>query len=109
MPISPIPLWLGGSSDAALRRTIRMADGWHGSGHTPTEAAPIVRLLREARPEAEFTISMRMQWNGMDFGALRAEVDGFAEAGVQHIMIAPGDRDVDNWDSVIDGVGKLVR
>src|SRR5580700_7700927 len=42
MPASPIPLWLGGKSDAALRRTIRVADGWHGSGLTPADAAPIV-------------------------------------------------------------------
>ncbi len=42
-------------------------------------------------------------------GALRAEIDGFAAIGVQHIMIAPKDRDVDDWDKVIDGVGGLVR
>ena len=46
MPVSPIPLWMGGSSDAALQRTIRIADGWHGSGHTPAEAAPIVQRLQ---------------------------------------------------------------
>src|ERR1700737_4656955 len=39
MPISPIPLWLGGSSDAALHRTIRIGDGWHGSRHSPEELA----------------------------------------------------------------------
>jgi probable F420-dependent oxidoreductase len=109
MPISPIPLWLGGSSDAALKRTIRTADGWHGSGYTPANAAPIIARLRAARPEPEFTISMRVHWNGLDIGALRADVDGFAEAGVQHIMIAPQDRNVDDWDSVIDGVGGLAR
>ena len=31
LPIKPIPLWIGGSSDAALKRTIRIGDGWHGS------------------------------------------------------------------------------
>src|SRR5579862_9202961 len=64
MPASPIPLWLGGSSDAALARTIRIGDGWHGSGHTAADAAPIVRKLRAGRPEPEFTISMRTPWNG---------------------------------------------
>src|SRR6478752_5203 len=60
-PVSPIPLWIGGSSDAALKRTIRIADGWHGSRETPEEAAPIVQRLRASRPDG-FTISMRMQW-----------------------------------------------
>src|SRR5580700_2005788 len=53
MPISPIPLWLGGSSDAALARTIRVADGWHGSRHSPEEVEPIVHRLRAARPESD--------------------------------------------------------
>ena len=107
MPIRPIPLWLGGSSEAALRRTVRIADGWHGSRHSPAEASPIVRRLRAERPDPGFTISMRVHWNGQDFGALRAAVDGYAEIGVQHIMIGPVDRNVDDWDRVIDGVGKL--
>lgn len=107
MPISPIPLWLGGSSDAALRRTIRLANGWHGSGHTPENAAPIVQRLRAERAEAEFTISMRVHWNGQDRGLLRATVESFAAIGVQHIMIAPEDRNVDDWDSIIDAVGQL--
>ena len=108
MPISPIPLWFGGSSDAALKRTIRIGDGWHGSGHTSAKAAPIIRRLRDARPEPGFTISMRAQWDGRDPGVLRATVDGFAEVGVEHLLIAPEDRNVDDWDSVIEGVGKLV-
>src|SRR6476660_294015 len=61
-PVSPIPLWIGGSSDAALKRTVRIADGWHGSRETPAEAAPIVQRLRATRPD-NFTISMRTQWN----------------------------------------------
>jgi probable F420-dependent oxidoreductase len=107
MPIRTIPLWLGGNSDAAIRRTIRIADGWHGSGHTPASAAPLVQKLRAERPDSDFTISMRVHWNGKDLGALRTVVDGYREIGVQHVMIAPEDRNVDDWDSVIDGVGKL--
>jgi probable F420-dependent oxidoreductase len=108
MPIRPIPLWLGGSSDAALQRTIRTADGWHGSRHTPAEAAPMVQKLRAGRPEPEFTISMRTPWNGKDLGVLRAAIDAFAAIGVQHLMVEPADRNVDDWDSVIAGVGKMV-
>ena len=108
LPVSPIPLWIGGSSEAALRRTIRLADGWHGSRHTPEEAAPIVRRLREARPEPGFTISMRTHWNGRDEGELRARLAGFAEIGVQHVMVAPENRELDDWDSVIEGVGRNV-
>jgi probable F420-dependent oxidoreductase len=107
LPMSHIPLWIGGSSDAALKRTIRIADGWHGSRETPEEAAPIVQRLRAARPTG-FTISMRTQWNGKDQGELRDRVAAYEAVGVQHLLIAPSNREVDDWDEVIEGAGRLV-
>jgi probable F420-dependent oxidoreductase len=107
-PISPIPLWIGGSSEPALARTVRIADGWHGSGLTPEKAAPLIKRLRADRPGDDFAISIRWHWNGRDAGVLRAHVDAFAAVGVQHLLVAPENRDVDDWDSVIEGVGRLV-
>ncbi len=108
-PISRIPLWIGGSSDAALKRTARIADGWHGSRETPEEAAPIVRRLRAERPGADFTISMRTHWNGKDLGELRDRLAAYEAVGVQHVLVAPVNREVDDWDEVIEGAGRLVR
>ncbi|MGA9866332.1 MAG: LLM class F420-dependent oxidoreductase [Acetobacteraceae bacterium] len=108
MPIRPIPIWFGGSSDAALRRTARLGDGWHGSRETPEQAAAIVARLRAERPGEDFTVSMRVMWDGKDQGALRTMVDAYADAGVQHVMVAPADRNVDDWDAVLGGVGRLV-
>jgi alkanesulfonate monooxygenase SsuD/methylene tetrahydromethanopterin reductase-like flavin-dependent oxidoreductase (luciferase family) len=107
-PISHIPLWIGGSSDAALKRTTRIADGWHGSRETPEEAAPVVKRLRAERPGADFTVSMRMQWNGKDQGELRDRLAAYAAAGVQHVLVAPVNREVDDWDAVIEGAGRMV-
>ncbi|HEX4171483.1 MAG TPA: LLM class F420-dependent oxidoreductase [Acetobacteraceae bacterium] len=106
-PISPIPLWIGGSSDAALKRTIRIADGWHGSRESPEEAAPIVQRLRAARPD-NFTISMRMPWNGKDQSELRDRLAAYEAVGVQHVLVAPVNREVDDWDEVIEGAGRLL-
>jgi probable F420-dependent oxidoreductase len=108
LTVSDIPLWIGGSSEAALKRTIRIADGWHGSRETPEQAAPIVRRLRAERPEAAFTISLRMQWNGRDQGELRDRIAAYEAAGVQHVLVAPENREVDDWDDVIEGAGRLV-
>lgn len=47
-----IPIWIGGHSDAALRRVVSVADGWHPLGLrppvalTPPEMAAKVRRLR---------------------------------------------------------------
>jgi probable F420-dependent oxidoreductase len=111
LPVAPIPLWIGGSSDAALRRAIRLADGWHGSRETPEQTAPIVQRLRAERPDRDFTISMRVNWNGHDLGELRDRIAAYEAAGVQHILVASDllrSAEIDNWDDILDGVGRLV-
>ncbi|MEJ0020842.1 MAG: TIGR03619 family F420-dependent LLM class oxidoreductase [Acetobacteraceae bacterium] len=107
-PVSRIPLWIGGSSDVALKRTARIADGWHGSRETPEETAPIVARLRAERPGDDFTISMRLHWNGKDQGELRDKLAAYEAVGVQHVLVAPVNREVDDWDEVIEGAAKLV-
>jgi hypothetical protein len=49
-----------------------------------------------------------VQWNGQDRGILRALVDDYAAIGVEHLLVAPQDRNVDDWEKVTDGVGSLV-
>src|SRR5215470_16663418 len=107
LPVRPIPIWFGARSEAAYRRTVRIGDGWHGSQLTPEEAAPVVGRLRRDRPEPDFTISMRTHWNGKDLEELRERVAAFERVGVQHIMLAPVNREVDDWDAVIEGAGRL--
>jgi probable F420-dependent oxidoreductase len=106
-PVKPIPIWFGARSEAAYRRTVRIGDGWHGSQLSPEEAAPVVARLRRDRPEPEFTISLRYHWNGKEAGVLRAAVAAYEAVGVQHLMVHPLDRDVDDWDTVIEGVGRV--
>jgi hypothetical protein len=31
----------------------------------------------------------------------------FGAAGVQHVMVHPVNRDIDDWDEVIEGVGRV--
>src|SRR5437868_686835 len=99
-PMAPIPLWIGGTAEPALARAVRVADGWHGSRIPPDEVASIVRRLRLDRPEPEFTISVRIRWNGQDEGELRDRVTAYATIGVQHVMIEPENREVDDWSRI---------
>jgi probable F420-dependent oxidoreductase len=48
-PVQPdLPMWIGGGSDAAIRRTARIGTGWQGGPETPAEAARIVAATRAA-------------------------------------------------------------
>lgn len=43
----PLPLWLGGASDAAVRRTARYGSGWLAPLQSPAESAQTVRAILE--------------------------------------------------------------
>ena len=44
-----IPIWIGGHSDAALRRVVEIADGWHPLGLRPPVALHPTELAERAR------------------------------------------------------------
>jgi probable F420-dependent oxidoreductase len=46
-----LPMWIGGASDAAIRRTARVGTGWQGGPETPAEAGRIVAAIRTALAE----------------------------------------------------------
>jgi probable F420-dependent oxidoreductase len=100
-PEKPIPIWIGGSSEAALRRAVAQ-DGWHGSRLSPEEAGPIVRRLREARPDPEFAVSLRYGWDGKDMASLAVRLSGYAAAGIGHVLVEPAERTLDDWLAVVE-------
>jgi probable F420-dependent oxidoreductase len=48
----PLPLWIGGSSPAAIRRTARLGTGWIGGIESPEQVAPVIAAIREASAAA---------------------------------------------------------
>ncbi len=102
-PVSPIPIWVGGSSEPALRRAARL-DGWHGSRVTPEQAAPIVARLRAERPDPAFALSVRCRWDGRDEGELRARFAAYDEAGVRHLLVEPEEREIAAWHRAVERI-----
>lgn len=71
------PLWFGANTEPALRRAVRLGDGFFGAGSAPTESfASQVRIVRQAlaeagRDEGSFPIAKRI-YIGIDDDADRA-------------------------------------
>ena len=48
----PLPLWIGGSSPAAIRRTVRLGTGWLAGIQTPAQVKPVVAAIKAAGRES---------------------------------------------------------
>lgn len=110
-PAAPIPIWIGGMSEAARRRATRLGDGYQALSTSPEDLAGIVRGLREARPGDEFTISYRTGWDpqGMDPAQITDERAAYVEAGVQHVVCAPWRTSGDDWIRSMEMLVELVE
>jgi len=56
-PVQPdLPMWIGGSSDAAIRRTARYGTGWQSGAELPDAVGKVVAAIKKATVEAGRTI-----------------------------------------------------
>ena len=109
-PAGRIPIWIGGGVEASFRRAVEKGDGFHVVGLKPPDLVPIVERLRRDRPEEAFTISARTGWDpqGMDPDLIREENEQFEAAGVQHMVAAPWQKDLDSWLRSMDLLAGIV-
>lgn len=125
------PIWIGGASPAAMRRVVRIGDGWHPLGMSPRALAEAKQELDEmmraaGRDPSGLPLTVRL---GVDFRdepwdrpvedrrtargtpeEIRALMAAYAAAGVTHIIVDPASGDLENtrdiWkrfkDEIID-------
>ena len=49
LPMQPdLPMWIGGSSDAAVRRTAQYGSGWQSGAETPETVGKVIAAIKEA-------------------------------------------------------------
>jgi probable F420-dependent oxidoreductase len=110
-PAHEIPIWVGGGSEAALRRAVERGDGYQAISTAPADLAVTVRRLRQERPADDFTISYRTGWDpqGMDSGLIADERDAYAEAGVEHVVSAPWRTSGDDWIRSMEMLAEIVQ
>jgi probable F420-dependent oxidoreductase len=79
-PVQPeLPMWIGGSSEAAIRRTARFGTGWQAGRETPAEVGPVIDSIKAATAEAGRAIDEDHYGAGFPFRFGRADDPGMAE------------------------------
>ena len=93
---SPVPIHIGGESDAALARVARAGHGWHTFNRAPEDlAAPLARLdgllAEHGRSRAEVTVTVCPYFQPLDADTAAR----YAEAGADAVsaLLIPVDED----------------
>ena len=62
-----LPLWIGGSSKAAIRRTARLGTGWLGGIASPAQVAPVIEAIHAELAKGSRTIDSDHYGAGFPF------------------------------------------
>ena len=88
-PTAPVPIWIGGISEPAMRRAARLADGWVSDLQTSAEIIDSIDSIRKWRAEYgrgnepfEVMATPSDAWDADGYRRLE-------DAGVTHIMTMP--------------------
>lgn len=124
-PVRQPPIWVGGHTNAAIRRAARLGDGWHPIGLRPpanlipAEMAKAVAQLHEeadkvGRNPQDITISFRGPIEFSDVGgtnrkplsgsvaAIQDDIAQYAACGVSHMVLDVMAPDVADLQRAID-------
>jgi probable F420-dependent oxidoreductase len=115
-PTAPLPIVVGGTSRAALKRAATLGDGWHGINQSPEEVAAAIVTMKQYGQRRDFHISLRtkMRITGTatdgepqadeptpglqgDSAAVTGQVERYAAAGVDELVIEPAAAGLDDF------------
>ena len=125
-----IPLWIGGSSPGALRRTATSGDGWHPTGLSPEDFSLgrqeiAQQATASGRDPGAITMSMRVEVEvhggpssaraasrarvaGDDPGQMVATLEAYQNAGVEHTVLALNSGDIPSIKTLMERIARDV-
>lgn len=115
LPIQrPIPIWMGGTAENALRRIARIGDAWMINIRTPDEARPAVeqlrRFLHEAgRDPAAFPMEARLVFGDGRAETWRERMHKWQELGVTYLAFNTMGHGFDTPAAHLDAIRKFAQ
>ena len=131
------PIWIGGESGPALRRTARIADAWYPISTNPKFPvqtveqldASMARIRAHAEQIGRDPAEIGIAYSPLTYNAGEAETDArgerlpftgshqeiaddikrFEAAGVEHLMVGIGAESKDGWLSAVDEFADKIR
>ncbi len=90
----PIPIWLGGTSDAVVKRAARLADGWMPIMAPDAQGEQKLALLREemrlhGRDPAKFGLEAWLRMHEADPQHWGEAAQGWRKLGAHYVMLYP--------------------
>jgi probable F420-dependent oxidoreductase len=110
-PSPRLPIVVGGTSRAALKRAATLGDGWHGIYRTPEEVAAAIAVMDSYGPKSDFRISLRAKirigevaGDTGDGSAMHGSpadiaerVRRYSDAGVDQLVLEPGATELEDF------------
>ncbi len=125
-----IPLWIGGSSPGAMRRTATVGNGWHPGGMSPQAfrvgRQEVLKLASDAGRDAEaLTMSIRVEVEahgrpssrraqdrarlpGDDLDQMVAGIAAYQDSGVEHVLLALNTGDINRITELMQNIARQV-
>ena len=110
-PSAPLPVVVGGSSQAALKRAAALGDGWHGINQSPQQVTAAIAAMERYERRSPFQISLRtkMRIGGAatqasltgDATRVAEQVERYASAGVDQLVVEPVASDLGDFSDQI--------
>lgn len=93
------PLYIGGESEAALRRVVTHGDGWYGVGHTVESVQPVIQqLFAIARQHGRDPASITLLTVGS--AKNRDDIKRWQDTGLHELVVTPWQKGSEAIDSL---------
>ena len=109
----PIPVWMGASSDRAIRRAARIADGWFPQVRPDDGGKEVVRRFREyviesGRDPQIVGIEARVSYGDGDSERWKRELDGWRELNADFVSLVTMGSGLDSVGLQIDATSRFL-